>query len=449
MLTQLRRVVREVTREDMALVACKALDAYSDWLVLGNVVFFLAEVLAVGDLVTGVARGALDFAVRVYVAVHAGRVQDEWPRGRMFALTTVTKIVAAVATWVAVAAAVLVRDRAVATLVVAIVLAVLVGASEAYSSLVYLNAVTFVNERRRSTAVDRLLYAIVYAVGNLAAALAWLTMVAVREATARADLPFARADVLLMLMGATAMAASAVVASLVDRHFAALPAAPAPAPTAGKAVGADGSFSWRLLGRYALFVATMLGVEFVYEQLGALLPKFLVRQYGLATLYPAFQAINPLLIFLLAPTLCLATGHWPLMPMLAAGTGATALAAAAMGLSTTSPWVVAAALVVITVGEAIGMAQTDTYVTTHVMPANRIGRYQGIAAVPRGLIALGSNAASGLLLDAFCPATAGGGGGVGTGCAAPGTLWLVVGGIGGLTPLLVGLQMAWARMGKR
>lgn len=429
MLSHCRRVRREVTRYDVALLACRALDTYSDVLVIGNVIFFIAEVTHLNDVVTGAVMGIFDFAMRVYIAVHAGRLQDGWPSERMFALTALTKFLAAFTALAMAAVPVFVANQSIAALVVCLLLTVLYGASEAYSGNIYLKMITHVNSVRRSAELDRLLFSFSYAVANLAGAMARLTMVAVREWFAP---NFATADTVIVLAGATALAASGLVAASLDRR---MPARSDQAPV--KDAKTEGAFAWSLLARFAVFIATMLGVDFVYEQFNMMLPKFLVRRYGFVTLYPAFQAINPFLIFFLAPTLCVAVRHWELVPLLVGSTFAIALATGTMGL-VDSPWIVALALIVCTVGEAMGLAQVDAYVTTEVLSPDQIGRYQALATLPRGLIAFGSSTLSGVLLNAYCPPNA---------CtvASARVLWLIVGAVGLLTPLLFLVQSRFKR----
>jgi hypothetical protein len=420
------RVRRRLTRFDALLLACRALDTYSDALVLGNLVFFLAEVLGASDLLTGVVLGLFDMTIRVYFAAQAGRLQDAWPRGRVMALTVMTKFVAAFVTFALLAVAGLVGDRTLALAIVAAVLCVGFAATEAYSGLVYVKAIQVVGADRPEV-VTAFMYAADGGVANLAACLARLTMLAVRVLLAPR---YALADIVLVSAGAVALAASGALALVVDLHIfraaavddkrrATLP----PTPPLG--------FSWPQLWRYVRFLITCMGVDFLYEQLAIVLPKYLVRHHGLTSVYPAFMAINPFIIFFVGPLLTFATTDRSLLTLMAVGTGIISVAAAFIGVA--GWWLIPIALVAITVGEAIGLSQINTYVTREVVSADEIGRYGAICAVPRGLVSMGFSSLSGVLLERFCPAAGACDGGL--------QLWLIVAGASLWTPILATAQV--------
>lgn len=419
-------------RSDAALLACRSLDQFSDGLILGNLVFYLSERLMMSDLAVGIVIGILDFSIRVYIASGAGRLQDEWPRSDVLRLTMATKLCAAAVAFVVATVGLLSSQPTwsfFSVVASCVLLCVGFAASEAYSGYVYFHAINSTTERRTERA-RRVLFALDHAVANLASALSRLVVVAVR-ATFAPD--YRMADTIIFYFGGSMLIASSILARVIwHTYFRAREDTllhPMPREGGGDSeTSAAPPFSWKTLSMYVRYIAMMSGTDFLYEQLGIVLPKYLVRRFGLTTIYPLFQTINPFIVFFLTPVAtAFLREHEPLR-LVAIGTAIMVPAVASIGLTASTGWI-AVALIVLTVGESISIPQLNTYVSSSVVPRGDIGRYAAICTIPRGLIGVCLTTASGLLLGRFCPSE--------SACGSNDSqlMWLIIGAVASVTPI--------------
>mmetsp|Transcript_32935 Transcript_32935/g.71897 ORF Transcript_32935/g.71897 Transcript_32935/m.71897 type:complete len:488 (+) Transcript_32935:176-1639(+) len=153
--------------------------------------------------------------------------------------------------------------------------------------------------------------------------------------------------------------------------------------------------------RFMLLIVLLVGVRFVYRNLDATFPKYMVRELGHEALYGSVIAINPLCVIIAVPILSVALMHVAPLKMIFAGAV----------ISSVSPLVLASGhsygncvgfVTVLSLGEALWSPRLFQY-TLSVAPSGKEGTYMALASTPTFLSTLMIGAVSGVLLDRFCP----------------------------------------------
>ncbi len=188
------------------------------------------------------------------------------------------------------------------------------------------------------------------------------------------------------------------------------------------------------MGLYVLVSAgVMFGVLNVFVDLGLVLPKYLIWRHGQIEWFPAFTAINPLLIPLLAPLVLPAIGKVTRGRSLVVITLGTALQANAPIWAFGMPNLmgIVAFLVQFTIGEALAMPQLGDYLLRLIGDPTLLPYANAIVQLPLLVVGAVQTVLSGALLDQYCASA--------SQCPAqqqrPEQLWLVVALIALTTPI--------------
>ena len=406
------------------LFLLRFLDACCDGLYQSNWIMAASETLGAGDLFPLLALGFMSVSTALYGALVALRLQDDWPpRGPLLSVF-VCRTASAVLTMIIVLIMALtpVQYSARAFAACTVLLDVGLAATDAFDSLAFLLA--FKRLAGGSEALEQLLFTIEYVVVNLAAVAAAGATTAARAALAPA---FGQADIALFAAASVVMLITALLALRLHRHWK-HDMALWPPPLEKKV------WVWSEAGFYAAFLAAMMGTTFLYTQLSATLPKYMIRRFSAGTLYPLFQAVNPLLILFLVPlvggTVPTTIGH-PLLLFAGAACWQDISFLWLLALPN-EEWAVLVAIVSITFGEAIAMPRARAYIA-RILPSGKEGFYSSALVLPAAFASLGLTLTSYPLLHDYCPSV---------GACDP-TLWAWVAGGAAWTPLACLALFTW------
>eukprot|EP00892_Ulva_mutabilis_P009087 jgi/Ulvmu1/6550/UM003_0184.1 len=226
--------------------------------------------------------------------------------------------------------------------------------------------------------------------------------------------------------------------------------------------------------KYLVMALFLLNLRQTYRYLDSMLPKYMQRFIGCGAPFGKIYAINPAMIIVLVPLVTAATARVAHFDMVHYGSY----------VSASSPlwvhWIRYPAVlgpvvfvVQLSLGEAVWSPRWYDY-TMDIAPTGKEGLFGGIAAAPLFLAKVPTGLLSGYLLDHFCPlvgegcaeggdaqcgaaeapvaiaAAAGPAAGVGGGAdgrSCDPTMWLVVGVVTMLSPLLITAFSRWLRPG--
>jgi MFS family permease len=171
------------------------------------------------------------------------------------------------------------------------------------------------------------------------------------------------------------------------------------------------------------------------------MPDYMSRAFdkAIADRYEWVLSINPFIILFGTPLLAALTRRVHVVTMMIAG---TLVSAAATFFLVPGPSFSAliAYEVVFSIGEALWSSRFLEYVAD-VAPPDKVGLYMGVAQIPWFLAKTTTGLYSGFLLERFCPP-------LGQGPQATGTLWLIYGVAGMVTPLGLLAARRWLQAGR-
>lgn len=213
-----------------------------------------------------------------------------------------------------------------------------------------------------------------------------------------------------------------------------------PAPRPALAAGARPS--WRdhalLNPRFQFFIFILLGVRTLFAHQFLTVPDYISRAFdrSVADRFEWVLSINPLVILVGTPLLAALTRRVHVVDMMVVG---TLVSAAATFVLVPGPTVTAliAYEILFSLGEALWSSRFLEYVADVAPPAH-VGLYMGVAQIPWFLAKTTTGLYSGVLLARFCPEQ---------GPQATGTLWLIYGLIGMVSPLGLFVARRWLKAG--
>ncbi|MEJ2421038.1 MAG: MFS transporter, partial [Acidobacteriota bacterium] len=157
-------------------------------------------------------------------------------------------------------------------------------------------------------------------------------------------------------------------------------------------------------GKFAFFIFCLMPVQTLFAYNYLVLPQYVDRAMGaIGRHYMEFfvNAINPILIFVLTPTIAAMTRKRNVYNMMIAGTFVMALPAFLLGI-TPSIILLVLYIVIMSVGEAMWQPRFLQY-AAEIAPKGRTGAYMGVAQFPWFLTKIVAGLYAGLFLMRYCP----------------------------------------------
>lgn len=186
--------------------------------------------------------------------------------------------------------------------------------------------------------------------------------------------------------------------------------------------------------RFVFFIFILLPVRTLFAHQWLTMPHYVTRCFPaeVGARWEWVNGLNPLIIVVAVPLLAALTRARRVIDMMIVGTlvsaGATVLLMSKPSLGALLSYVVLFSL-----GEAVWSSRFLEYVAD-LAPAHRIGIYMGIAGLPWFVAKTVTGFYAGALLDRFIPKE---------GLQAPGTLWMIHGAVGLVSPVGLLLARRW------
>lgn len=186
--------------------------------------------------------------------------------------------------------------------------------------------------------------------------------------------------------------------------------------------------------RFVFFIFVLLPVRTLFAHQWLTMPHYVTRCFPaeVGARWEWVNGLNPLIIVVAVPLFATLTRARRVIDMMIVGTlvsaAATVLLMGQPSLSSLLGYVVLFSL-----GEAVWSSRFLEYVAD-LAPVNRIGIYMGIAGLPWFVAKTVTGFYAGSLVDRFIPEH---------GAQAPGTLWMIHGAVGLLSPLGLVLGRRW------
>lgn len=409
-------------------------DTFAEQLVWATLLLWLGENAGASNGAVAWVMGAVRIVDGLVMLV-SGRYLDHWPSQGPIYLLVMTNPPRALLI-VAIVALEWLGESAIPTsdgrfAVYATVLIVPYAIFDGLDALAFSLAINRQTQRQREERRALLSYA--YGLGNLAAAAASFVTAWVRDAY---ELTLANRILLLMATGVwlVATALAAVLAphlqsqarprgTGVEVRDAATSAPilldseePSSEDSGGSAVAVlpptfdDGTCSTRLRSLefhvYLLFVLCFGGLYLAAVQNGQTMPKYTIWRHDADARFALYQAINPLLVAILALLLPpleskLGLSRIPQGWLLLLGTGLQATAGTWIFASGGVEWSIAAFQLHWTLGEVLTAARAEE-IEQHLAPSQMVGLFKSLKQAPALLLTIVAYASSGALLDTFC-----------------------------------------------
>ena len=186
--------------------------------------------------------------------------------------------------------------------------------------------------------------------------------------------------------------------------------------------------------RFSFFIFILIPVQTLFAHQWLTLPQYVARAYPdwVSQNMEFFVNLNPLLIFVLTPTVAALTSKVNVYKMMILGTLVMALPTFLLVLG---PNVVPlfAYIVLMSVGEAMWQPRF-LQLAAELAPEGKTGQYMGIAQFPWFLTKVLTSIYSGYLLSVYCPAD---------GVRNTEMLWLMYGAIAMISPIALFLARKW------
>lgn len=188
--------------------------------------------------------------------------------------------------------------------------------------------------------------------------------------------------------------------------------------------------------RFLFFIFILLGVRTLFAHQWLTMPHYVVRAYPteVGARFEWINALNPFIIVIGTPLVAALTKRVHVVTMMLTG---TFVSASATFLLVPGPnlWALLGYVTIFSIGEALWSSRFYEYVAD-LAPANKVGIYMGLAAIPWFLAKTTTGLYSGWMLSRFCPE----GGPFDTG-----TMWLIYAFVGLSTPAGLLLASRWLR----
>jgi len=179
---------------------------------------------------------------------------------------------------------------------------------------------------------------------------------------------------------------------------------------------------WRFLG----ITVICINLKMIFRYLDAVLPTYLVREFGPYTPKGTINSINPAMIILLVPLVSALTTEYLHFDMIHLGGYISGMSALPLALSTSIPAAITF-VVVLSLGEAIWSPRFYD-LTVSMAPEGREGTFVALGAAPLFFAKFPVGLISGHLLDAYCPKE---------GERSSRTMWLIIWGMTMCSPIFL------------
>lgn len=186
--------------------------------------------------------------------------------------------------------------------------------------------------------------------------------------------------------------------------------------------------------RFVFFIFILLPVRTLFAHQWLTMPHYVTRCFPaeVGARWEWVNGLNPLIIVVAVPLLAALTRTRCVIDMMIVGTLVSA-AATVLLMGKPSLTSLLTYVVLFSLGEAVWSSRFLEYVAD-LAPAHRIGIYMGIAGLPWFVAKTITGFYAGALLDTFVPVQ---------GAQAPGTLWMIHGAVGLVSPIGLLLARRW------
>ncbi len=191
--------------------------------------------------------------------------------------------------------------------------------------------------------------------------------------------------------------------------------------------------------RFLFFIFALLPVRTLFAHQWLTMPEYVLRSFPPVVtdrMEWLVNSMNPMVIFLGVPILTALTKRFHVLTMMIAG---TLVSAAATFLLVPGPVtsMLVAYFVVFSIGEALWSSRFYEY-AADLAPEGRVAEFMGVALLPWFIAKMTTGFYSGFVLEHFVPAN---------GEKSSGTMWLIYGLVGMLSPIGLLLASKWLRKG--
>jgi len=187
---------------------------------------------------------------------------------------------------------------------------------------------------------------------------------------------------------------------------------------------------WRFLG--ITFIC--INLKMIFRYMDAVLPTYLVREFGPYVPKGSINSINPAMIIFLVPLVSALTAEYLHFDMIHLGSYISGMSALPLALYTSIPAAVTF-VVILSVGEAIWSPRFYD-LTVSMAPEGREGTFVAMGSAPLFFAKFPVGLISGNLLDAYCPQE---------GERSSRTMWLIIWGMTMCSPILLSVCQRWLR----
>jgi len=187
-------------------------------------------------------------------------------------------------------------------------------------------------------------------------------------------------------------------------------------------------FFWRFMG----ITLICINLKMIFRYLDAMLPTYLVREFGPDVPKGTIYSINPAMIIALVPLVAAFTTGVTPFTMIHIGSYISALSALPMALSTSIPSAVCF-VVVLSLGEAIWSPRFYD-LTVSMAPEGKEGTFLALGSAPIFAAKFPVGMLSGVLLETFCPKA---------GHRQSTTMWLIIFLMTMTSPILLTIFQRW------
>lgn len=187
---------------------------------------------------------------------------------------------------------------------------------------------------------------------------------------------------------------------------------------------------WRFLG----ITVICINLKMIFRYMDAVLPTYLVREFGPYVPKGTINSINPAMIIFLVPLVSALTAEYLHFDMIHLGSYISGMSALPLALDTSIPAAITF-VVILSLGEAIWSPRFYD-LTVSMAPEGREGTFVAMGAAPLFFAKFPVGLISGYLLDAYCPKE---------GERESYKMWLIIWGMTMMSPIFLTVCQRWLR----
>jgi len=189
-------------------------------------------------------------------------------------------------------------------------------------------------------------------------------------------------------------------------------------------------FFWKFMG----ITIICINLKMIFRYLDAVLPTYLVREFGSDVPKGSIYAINPALIIILVPLVSAWTSDWQPFGMIHIGSYVSGISALPLALNTSIPSAILF-VVILSLGEAVWSPRFYD-LTVSMAPEGREGTFVALGSAPLFMAKFPVGLLSGHLLQTYCPEE---------GPRDSRTMWTIICVMTMSSPILLTLFQRWLR----